>query len=367
MIVSKTHRRSALQAVAVAVALAFCTVAQAEPSGWASKKASATPTMKQLVPQMSSEESYTERYTFSANLDGGGHIGADFTISNLGWGDGQGAVQVRVKLPGQKNYTYSKKVSEGDWSFAKNKFHLDIANTSVTGKGTDRFQIKHQGKDAKFDITFKNTISMWQPGDGRIDTDEGYYKFDVIAPRADISGKVYIGGKWHEVTGSQEGYADHVAMNVAPFDLAKRFMRMRTSKGDVFIIWREITLTEALGGESMTWVMVGYKDKIVFSDPDATISIGKSIKDPKTGYRVPLSVQIDGDSGKDSIKLVVRGKRFKRKDLLASYGSAARAVASTMTEPYAYTVEAKYKLKMTIGGATAVVGGESHFVSDFLN
>lgn len=352
---------------AAAAVLLVAGMASAEVNGWTSGKGNSSPSMKQLVPQMSSEESYTERYTFAANLDDGTHIGVDFTISNLGWSDGMGAVQVRVKQPGKEKYKFSRKVDADEWSFSKKKFHIDIADTSVTAKGKNRLRLRHDGDGVKFDVTFKNNMPMWKPGDGRIDTDEGYYKFDLIAPRADVSGKVYSNGKWRRVKGTQSGYGDHVATNAAPFDLAKRFMRMRTSNKDLLIIWREIKTTKALGSKSMTWVMIGYKNKIVFSDPDAKLTFGKTRRDPKTGYTVPLNVQVEGKSGKDSIKLVARGKSFKRKDLLASYGSAARMVASTMTEPYSYIVDARYQLKMTIGGATAVVGGDSHFVSDILN
>lgn len=333
--------------------------------GWGSKKGG-TPGMKELIPEMSGDEAYTERYGFAVDLDGGGHIGVDFTISNLGWGNGHGAAEVRVRLPGEKKYKFKKKVGEGDWSYQKGKFGLEIAGTRVDQVGSKSFRVRHNGA-VKFDIVFTNNMPMWKPGSGKIKSDDGYYQFNLIAPRADVSGTVTIGGKEKKVTGKRAGYADHVAMNVAPFDFATRFSRMRNYNGDVFVFWREITPTSDFGGKSVTFVMIGYQDKIVFSDADAKIKMGRLKVDPKTNYKVPLSIQIDGKDGKDSIKLVMKGRRYKKTDLLDSYGDAAKLVASAFTEPVRYKVKCNYQLQMNIGGAKAQVEGKSHYVIDQLN
>lgn len=362
---SKMRQILLVAAVAVGCVTAAGT-AYAEVKGWDSGKGSSKPTMKQLVPTMSSDESYTERYTFSANLDGGGHIGTDFTISNLGWGDGAGAVQVRVKYPGQKKYKFSKKVDDDEWTYSKKTFKLDIADTKVTALGKGKFRIQHDGS-VKLDVVYDNTIPAWKPGDGRIDTEEGYYKFNLIAPRANVSGKVYIGGKWRKIKATKKGYADHVATNAAPFDLAKRFMRMRDYNKDVFIIWREIRTTDDLGGKSMTWVMVGYKDKIVFSDPSARLKFARVRKDSRGGYDFPMDIQVDGQSGEDTVKLVMRGTKYRRTDLLDRLAPEAKIVAAAVSKPFRYEIKCKYTLQLDIQGAKATVGGDWHFVLDYIN
>ena len=90
-------------------------------------------------------------------------------------------------------------------------------------------------------------------------------------------------------------------------------------------------------------------------------------KDPKSGYKFPMALQIDGKSGKDSVKLVLHGKSFRRTDLLAKYGSAAKMIASTVSNPYRYDVKCKYSLQLVIEGAKATVSGRSHYVMDFIN
>ncbi|MEZ4460172.1 MAG: hypothetical protein R3E66_10660 [bacterium] len=321
------------------------------------------PAMKDIIPEMSESEAYSERYGFAVDLDGGGHIGVDFTISNLGWGNGHGAVEVRVIDANKKKYKFSKKLDDDSWTYDKGKFVIDIAGTRVQQEGKDSFRLIHKGATS-FDVVFENRMPMWRPGRGKIKVgDDGYYEFNLIAPRADVKGTV--NGK--PVTGTRNGYADHVATNVEPYNLATRFTRMRNYNGDVFVIWREITLTKDAGGKSLTWVMVGYKDDIVFSDTNARLKEGRIKVDPVSNYRIPLSVQIDAKNGQDSIKLVMRGKTYKRTDLLDSYGDAAKLVASAFAKPVRYTVDCDYQLQMTIAGATATISGETHYVVDQIN
>jgi hypothetical protein len=63
----------------------------------------------------------------------------------------------------------------------------------------------------------------------------------------------------------------------------------------------------------------------------------------------------------------MKGPRYKRKDLLDSYGQAAKLVASAFTEPVRYEIKGEYDLQMNIGGAKAKVSGKSHYVIDQLN
>ncbi|QDG52845.1 carotenoid 1,2-hydratase [Persicimonas caeni] len=341
--------------------------ASAQTQGWSKGKSSSTPSVSDMIPKMSSDEAYTERYTFAVDLDGGGHIGVDWTVSNLGWGDGQGGAAVRVRLPGHDKYKFKEKADDDEWSYSSKKFDIDIADTRVRARGKNTFVVTHKGDDVSFKLLFKNTTPMWKPGSGEIKVKDGYYKFNMLAPRANVTGEVTIGGKTIKVKGTKKGYADHVATNIAPFDFAKRFSRFRTYNNDVFVMWREIKLHSDYGSRSYTWAVVGYKDKIVFSDPDATIRFARMRKDPKGGYKFPMAIQIDGKDGKDSIKLVMRGKSFKRIDLLENYGAAAKMVASTVSNPYRYDVKCKYTLQMTIQGAKAQVSGNSHFVMDYIN
>lgn len=293
-------------------------------------------------------------------------IASPVAAKTYGWGDGHGAASVRVNMPGLKGYTFNEKVERDDWKYGKDSFSLDIAKTHVHAVSDDTYVLKHSGS-VKLELTFKGTLPMWRPGAGRIKVDDGYYKLDVIAPRADVTGRVYIGGKWHEIKSTRNGYAEHSATNIAPYELATRYSRMRTVEGDVFVMWRETKLARDYGNRSYTFVMVAYKDKIVFSSPDARLKFGNLRRDDKTGYLVPLSVQIDATSGQDTIKLVAHGTKYSRTNLLDSYGAVAKAAAAMVTEPFRFSVGNNYTLQMTIQGTTAQIAGASHMVFDYVN
>ena len=133
------------------------------------------------------------------------------------------------------------------------------------------------------------------------------------------------------------------------------------------VVWREMQMTEEHGGETFAWVLVGYKNQIVFADAGADLKFGKLREDGETGYKLPFAVQLDGKTGKDSIKLVMKGKRVKKTDLLASYGAAAKAVAGAVSNPFRYSFPGTYTLEMTIQGVTAQVKGKGSYTIDFVN
>ena len=339
--------------------------AAAATQGWgASRKHDG---LKAIIPRPGTEEAYLERYTVRANLDGGGWIGADFTLSNLGLGDGHGAVDMGIELPGEPKYKKVHKVSRDKWSSASDKFALKIAQSELRAIDADTFLMTHEDGDLKLELRFKNTLPMWQPGRGQIDVRDGYFKYHVVAPRATVTGKVIKGDKTFEVRATANAFIDHTATNVAPFDFAKRFVRFSDYRDDVTVLWREVRLEDKFGGQTLTWVMVGYKDQIVFDDAQASLRFGQVQEDTTTGYTIPFALQLDGKKGKDSVKMVMHGKKMTKKNLLDSYGSAAKLIAGTVSKPFRYSLSCKYTLQMTIQGVTATVQGQGNYTLDYVN
>ncbi len=322
---------------------------------------------KDFVPQLSTEEAYTERYTFKITPDTGGHIDIDMTLSNLGWGDGHGATRIKVERPNKPKYEFSKKVDRDKWTTSEDSLDLSIAGTTLKSLGPNAFEIEHVDGDTKLMLKFQNNVPTWMPGRGKIDVkDGGFFKFHVLAPRATVTGKMFHEGEWHEIKSTARTYADHTATNVAPFDLANRFSYFRAYEGDVTLVWREIKLGEEHGGESLTWILVGYKDQLVFADAGANLKYGSIREDETNGYRLPYAVQIDGTNAKDSIKLIMKGKRVKKTDLLANYGPAAKAVAGAVSNPFRYSFPCTFTLQMTIQGVSVQVKGKGSYTIDYV-
>lgn len=335
-------------------------------AGWGSSSGG-NPSFDDLIPSMASGQAYSERYSFAVDLDGGGHIGMNLTISNLGVRNGYGAADVRVRLPDHDNYSSSERLSSRNWSYDENKFQIEIADTEVKAISDDTYQLNYRGDDVKVELQFENRIDMWRPGSGEIRNSDDYYRFTIVSPRADVTGRVHIDGKWRDVKGTRSGYADHVVTNVAPYNLGKRFSRFRQYDDNVFIMWREIDLTRDFGGTSVTWILVGVGDRIVYQDTNATVKFGQIERDDDTGYRFPRAVQIQSSQGDNSMRLMVRGEDVKRRDLLAGRGRMVRAIASAVSEPYQFDVHGQYALELVIDGKRLRTMSAGNMTMDYVN
>jgi hypothetical protein len=334
--------------------------ARAQVQGWADGRGGQA-TMSELIPRLSSGQAYTERYTFAVDLDGGGHIGVNFTISNLGVRNGYGAAEVRVRIPGEDRYEYSERVARRSWSSESDRFALDIADTQVEAVGSSGFRLRHQG-DVELDLTFENTIPMWRPGNGELRSGDDYYRFTLTAPRANVTGRVKIDGQWRDVQGERAGYGDHVATNIAPYDMATRFTRFRDYNGDVFVMWREIELTEDFGGHTVAFVVVGIGNRVVYENTSPSVTFENIHRDNDTGYDVPHSIAVSGDG----FQFQLTGNDVARRDLLESYGRVARLVASRLSNPFQYNVDGTYTMRLS-SGSSSNANGSGHYTVDFVN
>ena len=358
-----SHKSSLLLLLATVIILTA-----AKKPDWGTASQSTNVEVSDFIPELQGAEAYSERYSFAVDFGKKGHIGVDFTISNLGWGDGQGAVQVRIKHPDHKNYNYSKKVGRESWSFKKDRFKIQVGNTSVSyDEKASTFRIRHKNNSTSFDVNFKRNIPFWSPGNGRLEKGGSFYEFHLLSLMADVTGDVNLRGSTLKIDEPEMGYANHINTNVAPYDLGQRFSRFRTKTDGLSIIWRDIKLTEDFGGHSVTWLLVAYQGDIVFSSPSAEIELSRIKKDPKTGYRFPMALQLNAEKGSNSAKLAMHGNSFKRENLLESYGVAAKLIASTLTDPYRYIIGCKHSLQLRVGDYQATLNGHSHYTMDYTN
>ncbi len=326
--------------------------------------------MEDLIPRMSDGTAYTERYSFSVDLDGGGHVGINLTITNLGVRNGYGASEVRISLPDQEIYEFGARVRRGDWSYDEEQFSLDIAETTIEADGDEAFLFSHQnGEEVRLELRFEKTMQMWRPGNGEIRRGDDYYRFTLVAPRADVTGRIFMGGQWHDVRGTRSGYGDHVATNVAPFDLAKRFTRFRhyDEEEDAFVMWREVDLTSEYGGRALNWVVVGIGDEIVYQDTSAEIRFGDLQRDEDTGYAIPYATRVQSSTDDGRLRFVLRGKDVESHDLLENYGRMARAVAGAVSNPHQYNVDGDFMLEMEAGDRELRLRGKDRVTVDYVN
>ena len=320
-----------------------------------------------LIPSKSSGQAYSERYSFAVDLDDGGHVGMNWTISNLGIRNGYGAAQVEVRHPDTDNYSSNERESRSNWSYDEDSFQLNIADATVEAVDDSTFELNYDGDDVRIELTFENTIDMWRPDSADIDSGGDFYRFTMVAPRAEVSGRVHIDGEWHDVTGSNSGYADHVVTNTAPYNMADRFIRFRQYSDDVFVMWRDVDLVDDFGGGNSTWVVVGVGDEIVYADDDPELRFGNVERDGDTGYPVPGAVQIISETDRGDLNLLLRKDDMDRTDLLEHHGRIAQAVASSVSDPYQYDIHGDWALEVNVGERRLRIRDDGHVTIDYVN
>ena len=353
--------------IASAAVIMVAGLSTAYASGWGSAASGQQATVSDLIPSMSSGQAYSERYSFAADLDGGGHIGMNWTISNLGIRNGYGSSEFRINLPDHDNFRVNERVRRSQWSYDEDSFGLDIANSKIKAVDDGVFEIDYDDGEVRAELRFESRIPMWQPGSGELRSDDDFYRFTIIAPRADLSGRVYVDGQWHDVKATQSGYADHVSTNIAPYNMGKRFSRFRQYSDDVFIMWREIDLGAAFGGRTVTWILVGIGDEIIYEDVDAELRFGNLERDDETDYQIPHAIQVLSNNGSDKVRLTLRGEDVDRRDLLAGQGRMVRSIASRVSNPYRYDVEGRYALELEVGERRLRKVDEGLVTIDYVN
>jgi len=360
----KTARTGTIAALVLWIALAIPGAASAQQM-WRDGSSDGV-SESDLIPALDSSEAYVERYTFRADLDGGGRLGITFGISNMGWGDLQGAAKVMVDLPDREKYKYKKKLGQDQWTSSDDELRLSIADTTLTHPEKGKFLIEHDG-DKSVRVVFKNRLPMWQPGNGEIRSGDSYQRKHLMAPRASVDGTIEFGGEKVEFSSEKKGYASHEVTNTAPYKTALRFAWFRAFHDNVTIIWKYTDFTEKFGGGDVAWIYVGYNRRVVFTSANADIKFGRLSPDGESGYKVPRAAQVEAKQGEDSVKFVHKASSYDRKNLMKNWGGVIRTVASSVTNPYRFDMPGRYSFQMTIQGTSAKVSGEDQFTMDILN
>ncbi len=301
------------------------------------------------------EEFYLEEYDLLAWNEAGDRINIGFAVSNLGFGDMRAKVQARVQWKGGKQARGSTERDEDDWSHRARPFRMVLGGSRLSGgPGKLRAVVKEGGVD--LDLTFENVLPPWRPGNGRATYDEDgeeYYDLTLLAPRAKVTGTVKAAGRTVSFSGT--GYADHRASNVAPNVAGRRWVRFRAFDGDWTVVMQEFHFPRDLGGGRSPFLLVGYRDGIVFQSLGYRLrftEVGRD-KNPDTPYKYPKAMALRAKAGGRTVEATVKGYGMARSDLLAGLGRVQRAVLSRIVRPVGYYFDADFDLKVVAGEGEA--------------
>ena len=314
-------------------------------------------------------EFYAEEWELRAWSEAGDSVSVNFVVNNLGFGDNKPVVQASARAAGGKKVTGQAKFDEGDWSHGSKPFRLSAGGSSLSG-GPGEVRVKIALKDVRMDLTFENQLPPWRPAGGRLQygSADRYYDVTYLAPRAKVRGVVTAGGRSFTLRDAT-GWVDHRNVNVPPQVAGKRWLTWRSFEGDWTLLVQDVTFPRDMGGRKARYLLVGYKDRIVFQAVRFKVKYGDLRADPKSdkGYKYPLALRIEADAGDRSVVLTVRGKLRARRDLLGSLG-AAKALVGRFVAPVGYYLDGDYDLRVRLSDGQAFThSGEGDYVFKQVN
>jgi hypothetical protein len=357
-------------AVMALVALTAITFASAPPASAGSRArpfsgAFRAPTVAHYAVQPQEEEFYGEEFELIGWDEAGNELSMNIVISNLGFGDNSAVVKAKWSPKGGKSAKGSKKFDEDDWSHSKRPFRIHLGANSLSGGPSKLVAVAKFGA-VEMKLTFENLLPAWRPGNGRAyyGSRDLFYDLTIMAPRAKVTGTIKAGGKTHQFDG--QGYADHRVSNVAPHVAGRRWVRFRSFEGDWTFILQELHFPRNLGGARSTFLLVGYKDRIVFQTLRYKMRLGDVHRDRNkdTPYSYPGKMEITAKAGDRTLRATITGKLRRRADLLDGIGRMKRSILIRFARPVGYYLDGSYSLEVSRGEAEkwTASGAGSYYV-----
>ncbi len=327
-------------------------------------------TTRSLVPHLVGDENYYEQYNFEASLDEDVDFYLRMRIANLGPGDGRMEVTVRTRDPEtHARVKYFDKLDRDSWNYAKGRFSITAGKTRVSGDPS-RIRVQGSGGGFSFDLVFTAQAKGWRPGKGRVLLgDDGYYATSIVFPRAKVEGTVTVKGKVHHLSGW--GFATHSHSNVAPYEVARRWVQFDSHDNEYAIYLRYFMPAEGYPARPVAFLLVTFEDRVVFQGYQVKVRAEKTKVDRKTDakYKMPGRIVVDAVAPGQKVHLVLEGtKMYHRSAMLEEAGMVERVVIKRFAEPVDYNYRCKYSLTIDNEGHPPVtVTGEATYSVNYLN
>jgi len=186
-----------------------------------------------LQPSDEPSDTWSESFSFQADLTDGSYVWAQLSFTNMGPGSGTGLCRVLVRRPGRKAFQAQTRVGRSDWAYVP-----------PDATGTDRLELDeglcalHAGAkpglrialdDQRVTLSFAKPFQPTVPPGGEVRLASGrYYRSEVLLPFGDVQvqleGKRVAKGQGPERLGGG-AYVDHSRSTVKPAELASRWVR----------------------------------------------------------------------------------------------------------------------------------------------
>ena len=185
-----------------------------------------------LQPAELDHDAYGETWTFIADLDGGAYAQVQFSVTNLGPGSGHGICRALIVEPGGEPWTSGERVTRSKWKHAKtgDAEMLQVGPCRVRKDGGD-YTINARLEDRNIQLRYLKAKAAETPASNELQVGGGRHVTKILMPSAEVQLRVQAkGAKPLSVKGA--GYADQSRSTVEPKELARRWVRFRSLRGE---------------------------------------------------------------------------------------------------------------------------------------
>jgi len=332
-------------------------------------------TLEDILPhydrrECKKNEFYSEWWSFIFSLENKYGAYVQFLLSNLGKGDGRAYVRAHLSTPEGLKIQKKDEFDEKQWSYEKDKFLIRIGENLVSGN-LQGFVLKVKNDSFEAEFKVSPLVPAYKPGNGRVQygsSKERYYEYHVIAPVAEVSGKVRIQGEENERSVSGLMFVEHVATTLGMHEQARQWVRFRSFNKNRVFLFSQILPPPEYGDNPARFVVLFEKGQKIFEalNEDVVVRLASFKEDEKKkGYFVPWVAEI---SGKGKNRFGIKAQAITgREDYLEEVGSVTRFIISRFAKPVLYSFDALFSGEVEVQGRLIKVGGFGRYYFTIVN
>ncbi len=194
-----------------------------------------------------------ERFVVTALTEDGTYAHVRLQIDNAGVGDARSECRAVVSPPKQESWRRTNRRGSGHWSYALDPFPLLRVGPCYL-RGGDALEVVAELDGVRVTITLQATPQSLRLRGNRVkmaEVDGGFYEKTLLVPWAPARLAVqFPNGK--QIVRHGFGYSDHSRWTVLPYEIAKRWLRVRALDGE-----RSLLIDARIppqGGTATGWV-----------------------------------------------------------------------------------------------------------------
>jgi hypothetical protein len=305
-------------------------------------------TINDFKPHLMSTEMYTEQWSFYIWEENGRHIAVEFLVSNVGVGDHNVALVLKVEEPDGKIVKCKKEFEEDQWSSSKDSFLLEFGGNQLSGDlNSIRADVSCDNLAAN--LEFKNHAPPTSPGSGKLKfgEDDGVYSMLFPSPRSQVMGTIKHKSKESQVAGY--GYAEQSYYDMPPYKQVRRWFRFKLVNKDISVILAEMESSHDYNNRRNGWALLSDEKGKIASTVRVSFDFDGFIKDKvsEEGYSIPRRVRFAAVDGNTNITGTLTMKKLAKKvDPIEDLDDMRRWIIRRFAKPIEYHLDCDYSIRI---------------------